>query len=127
MNEKIETIKMNGVNFKFNKDGMPVNFKDNGSEALRKLKQTLFSWKCFYSGKEDVLFASRYHKTFQIKNGEKILVDKYIDDVPNSHYLQAISYSRRQRLDRMASNKITLEINEVQKKLDEKFNYKINK
>jgi len=79
---KEETITLNDVDFKFENNKLIPLYGDISGKinAKKKHKQNLNSWKWFYSGFETNLISLRYHKINQIRNGENVLIDKYINE-----------------------------------------------
>ncbi len=129
---KEETITLNDVEFRIVGENLiPISGDVSGKiNNKKKHKQNLHSWKWFYSVFETNLIALRYHKTAQIKGGEKILVDKYINEEWNPRYLdgkiihhKAISYSQRFKEERIIYNKINAELIEIQKEQEKQQNY----
>ncbi len=123
---KEEIITLNEVEFRINGEKL-VNV--NNKSKIHK--QNLHSWKWFYSSFETNLVASRYHKTMQVKNGENVLVDRYVSEEWNQRYLngfkiqlKAISFSKRFKEDRIIYNKINNELIDIQKEQDKYYQYK---
>ncbi len=108
-------ITLNGNEFRVFNDKL-FETNENKLSNKKKYKQNLYSWKWFYSPFETNLMVSRYHKINQNKNGENIIIDKYINDDRNSHYGKAITYSQRFKQERLVYNSINQEINQIQEK-----------
>ena len=88
-------------------------------EELQKKRQILCSWSWFYSNSKANLIATRYHSMQVVgKDGEYTLVDVLISDQANKHYYKPIFHSQRFKEDRIASDKISLEINKKQLELN---------
>ena len=88
-------------------------------EELQKKRQILCSWSWFYSNSKANLIATRYHSMQVVgKDGEYSSIDVLISDQMNKHYYKPILHSQRFKEDRIASNKISLLIDETQVQLD---------
>ena len=131
---KEETITLNDVEFKIQGESLiAINGDVSGKiNDRKKHKQNLHSWKWFYSGFETNLVALRYHKVFQMKQGEKVLIDKYINEEWNPRYLdgkqiqlKAISFSQRAKDERIIYNNINKEILKIEEEQNSFYNKKI--